>query len=1577
MEKEKTIEEKILEFAETVKKQKYDFEWTANNGLNFVSDESLEIAYEILNNSEIKLEVKDGKTFIYSRIAPICERMKKDLTSETLLKLLKKKDSSIILGKEKELLPFNTYGFTIDTVCYNCKCQRCPKLIAGYIYYLICNGTIKEILEKRKEYRDKNNPNRMYAFDWKFGDALKIISDEMFEFSKKIVDENRIFVSTDINKSGYVNIKTQYSCTDFKTTLGDKNKIIDNGKPYSKWASISRSVDNPVLICNTYSCNLKGCPILIAAVIMYLQKSGREDEIKSARNYYHSNKKELDKVLEDVISNKENAIEEKINKSVENFKKYQKTIDNLDELLAAITNVNQTNIRCIVEGDEKEERKQFIESVVDYIKTSRKVADDYVFNITLQNLTTGSTYGSSKGIYPGNITKDENGISYASDGLVRYTEIPKNSILVLNGVEEFIKDYRTFIDLRGVGYREEVRSKQFKHIIDLITNVSSCNYIIIHANSKEADTFVELEPRLQFVYKNARYKIPGVTLDETFDIFVKKLSSSTGKILISNKSEYKKEFIEYITINKSFIPFSNSEIAAYLATYCNTKGDIVFPANIYKKETVEEALKNIVGLDTVKEKVKEFEKYMMFKVQAEAQGIELASSNMHMIFTGNPGTGKTSIARIMAKMLYDMGIVKENKLVEVERKDLVAGYIGQTAIKTSEVIDKAMGGILFIDEAYSLASKGANDFGGEAIATLIKAMEDRKDDFVVIFAGYKTEMKRFLDINPGISSRIGYQFDFQDYNSDELVQIFYKKIEKIGLKCSKKCDAKLKKICKYFSQRKDFGNGRFIDKLIQETILKHAIGDGKDIKTIEDIDIPTIQELSNSNTTESTTEELLNDIIGLEELKDKIREFENYVNFIKQAEKEGISIPNGSLHMIFTGNPGTGKTTIARIMAQILFNAGIIYENKLIEVERKDLVGEYIGHTAPKTADVIERAMGGVLFIDEAYSLSPKSISNDFGEEAIATIIKAMEDHKGELVVIFAGYEKEMHNFINTNPGIASRVGYKFHFPDYSADELIKMFYRKIEKSGFECKNCDVNLKKVCTYFSQRKDFGNGRFVDKLIQETILKHAKSGSKNIREITGNDIPTIQELSNSNKTKATTEELLKDVVGLDDLKEKIKEFEAYARFVKEAERKGINIPNQNMHMIFTGNPGTGKTTIARIMASILFNTGVIYENKVIEVERKDLIGQYIGHTAPKTMEVIERAMGGVLFIDEAYSLSQKSAGYDFGGEAVATLIKAMEDHKGEFVVIFAGYKKEMNDFINMNSGIASRIGYVFDFKDYSREELIQILRMKVENSHFIIDEGADQKIFDLMNYFNRVENIGNGRFADKVFHEILMKHAKNADKEVAVIKEQDIPTINEMTACLFNGEKMINPDIIDDEALRRTAIHEIGHAFVRYKLYGNPAIIKITIKPEGTGTLGYVRNDISKFSYTSGKTQKHNWIKILLAGMGAEEVFLGEFDDGNGSDLEKATAIAKNMVMLHGMSDLGYGQIKDDTGAMGVKIQKEINHILGRCYKETIKIIKENKLEMNKLAKYLLKKQEITGEEFLKIAKKIEEKQGQSS
>ena len=1118
-------------------------------------------------------------------------------------------------------------------------------------------------------------------------------------------------------------------------------------------------------------------------------------------------------------------------------------------------------------------------------------------------------------------------------------------------------------------------NKMMSNAINVLTDMSSNSFVIIKANKDELEPFIELDTKMKFVYQNNIINIPTYSIENMYNDYKKLLNTDLLVMLGRDEESFRKMFNEYVSLNQKFMPFSKKEIVNYIATYANTRNELVLPPNIYKKESLDK----IIGLENVKEKMKEFEKYMLFQIQAKANEINIASSNMHMIFTGNPGTGKTTVARIMAKMLYDLGVVQENKLIEVERKDLVAEYIGQTAIKTAEVIDRAMGGVLFIDEAYTLANGSNKDYGHEAVATLIKAMEDHKDKLVVIFAGYKNEMKKFTDMNPGIASRIGYTFDFPDYSVEELMQIFYLKLNNCGLSYEEDINLPLRKLCEYYSKRKNFGNGRFIDKVIQETLMNHAIGETDDIKLVRANEIPTIEELNQNeytNQNSKTAEEMLENLIGMKDIKKQLRQFKEYAAFTKKAEKENLKIPNVNMHMIFTGNPGTGKTTVARIIAKMLFDMEIIHENKLIEVERKDLVGQHTGETAVKTTEIIEKAMGGVLFIDEAYSLASGS-ENDFGYEAVATLIKAMEDYKGYFVVIFAGYQKEMKKFLDMNSGIASRIGYTFNFDDYSVKELMEMFYSKMKKYGFILgREVEIPLKRVCDYFSKRKNFGNGRFVDKVIQGTLTKHAHAQSENIKLITEGDIPTIEELNQnlSKNGENTVEEMLSKIVGMEELKKEILSFGNYISFVRDAERHKIKIPDFNMHMIFTGNPGTGKTTVARIIAKMLFDLEVIHENKLVEVERKDLVAGYVGQTALKTTEVIERAMGGVLFIDEAYSLTQgKGSQYDFGAEALATLIKAMEDHKGELIVIFAGYKAEMRAFIETNPGIASRIGYTFNFEDYNDKELTEIFRRKILATGIEIDDKVLEEVKAIMKYFYKVQNIGNGRFVDKVISKTLLKHSENHVKKqddtqddensVIHIEVDDLPTIQELTKTLLDGNNMIDPSKINPEDLRKTAIHEIGHATVGFLLMNN-RIKKITCTAEGFGALGYVESESSTTSYTQSKKELLNRIQMLLAGIGAEEVFLGFYKNGGSSDLEKATNIARRIITQYGMSDLGLAHVSSNNTEVEKIIYEEENKILKKCFDDVKQVIRNNKEKMERAVEYLLEHGEITEEEFVK-------------
>lgn len=242
----------------------------------------------------------------------------------------------------------------------------------------------------------------------------------------------------------------------------------------------------------------------------------------------------------------------------------------------------------------------------------------------------------------------------------------------------------------------------------------------------------------------------------------------------------------------------------------------------------------------------------------------------------------------------------------------------------------------------------------------------------------------------------------------------------------------------------------------------------------------------------------MNELVGLSKVKNSLYDLVDLIT-LKNKTKDDLKIQNINLHMVFLGNPGTGKTTVARMIGDILYNLGYIKSNKLIEVSSKDLVAEYVGQTAVKTMNVINKAMGGILFIDEAYTLATTNNDNSFNGECIATLIKAMEDYRDNLVVIFAGYTKEMQAFLNSNSGIASRIGYTLEFDDYTNEELKEIFSNMVKKSGFKL-DSDA-LEKVDELINENRDmrnFGNARFIRNVYEKTIINHAKNTNKATRK-----------------------------------------------------------------------------------------------------------------------------------------------------------------------------------------------------------------------------------------------------------------------------------------------------------------------------------------------------------------------------------------------------------------------------------------------------------------------------------------------
>lgn len=528
-------------------------------------------------------------------------------------------------------------------------------------------------------------------------------------------------------------------------------------------------------------------------------------------------------------------------------------------------------------------------------------------------------------------------------------------------------------------------------------------------------------------------------------------------------------------------------------------------------------------------------------------------------------------------------------------------------------------------------------------------------------------------------------------------------------------------------------------------------------------------------------------LVGLESVKQQVRQMKNRMDFYDNGKNDRIS----GNHMVFLGPPGTGKTTIARIITKILYDFGYIKENKCVEIDGGYLKSPYQGQTTERANAIIQYAMGGVLFIDEAYLLYDEK--GGPGTEAAGVLLKAMEDHKTDFVVIMAGYEDNINRLLASNEGFASRIKYKVYFDNFSVQELVKIFELQLEEYSSDDYHIEVGAVDLLrSHFAKElrvPGFGNARVVRNTLDCIMDNHADHYMKHeIPEdkkyvITSKDVSayievrskqmqedgrnfiasrnldssviSLQELKG--KTKAGSEDPDKDLnalTGLDVVKKEITQMkQQFAFYDGKMETEGN-------HMVFVGPPGTGKTTVASIMTGYLYQLGLIDENSYLDVNGDFLRGMYLGHTGKRMEAIVQYAQGMVLFIDEAYLLCGTDGGTDqFGQEAVGVLLDAMEKYRKNFVVIFAGYEREMNAFLDLNSGLRSRINLEFHFESYSPYELAQMLKNVGNKNGFKFEKDVWKPVQLYFKGLVQDPKFGNGRFVRQFFESCKKQHISN--------------------------------------------------------------------------------------------------------------------------------------------------------------------------------------------------------------------------
>ena len=904
------------------------------------------------------------------------------------------------------------------------------------------------------------------------------------------------------------------------------------------------------------------------------------------------------------------------------------------------------------------------------------------------------------------------------------------------------------------------------------------NPIVIMAGlPKGLDDFLESNPAVKNRFKYM-FRLPTPNYQELCDITKLDLRMKYGITNFSPEADQQLQRLFKYRIKTKDDTFGNAHVAmktaediftAFISRGTNAEQveqeDIV--GYVPKERTLDEILgdmNSFIGMDEVKQAVREIAYAVQNSVQRAERGLgEQQKMAMHMILTGNPGTGKTTIARKLGEILAAIGYLDSGHVVEVDRAQMVSPYQGETPKVVDRLCDKALGGILFIDEAYTLApisQAGERDNqGAQALEKLMKRMEDDRGKFVVIAAGYRTEMDNLFRVNPGFKSRFNYFLNLDDYTPDQLydiMQVFAREkkyvfssgAEELARKCIKQM---------YESRDKDFANGRSMRSLFDQICKKQAQRlQNDDITSMSDEQLMTIEAADVPYEEPQTVDydECLKKLDGLVGLASVKKEISNLAAFLNLQIRRGESNTFVGKHYVFTGNPGTGKTTVARIMSDVFKTLGIISRGQLVEADRAKLVAGYSGQTAIKTNQLIDTALGGVLFIDEAYTLR----SNDgdvFGAEAIDTLLKRLEDDRGKFVCIVAGYTDQMHDFIDSNPGLKSRFTQTIHFDDYTPDELTKIFLNLASEKSFSIdKETEQAIHRQFEqlYLRRDKNFGNAREARRIFDEAVEKQSQRlvglmGQPGFQEqdmfrIIADDLPMAQ----SEKARPLDEVLneLDGFVGMRSVKNLIRRLAVQSMFMKQRAAMGAgNVQQLAMNFVLTGNPGTGKTSIARKMGEVLNAMDILPTSRVLEASRATLVGKYLGETPKIVNNMCDKAMGGILFIDEAYTLSDQSDQY--GKEAIDTLMKRMEDDRGKFVVIVAGYKDKMEDFLQMNPGLASRFTHKLHIDDYNEDELLAIFKKMAQEEQYTLSPTAEFKALDVIYkmVMTKDESFGNAR------------------------------------------------------------------------------------------------------------------------------------------------------------------------------------------------------------------------------------------
>jgi len=722
----------------------------------------------------------------------------------------------------------------------------------------------------------------------------------------------------------------------------------------------------------------------------------------------------------------------------------------------------------------------------------------------------------------------------------------------------------------------------------------------------------------------------------------------------------------------------------------------------------------IVGLEAVKDFLRGLQRDVIARTKFR-EDVKIPPIFLH----GMPGSGKRLAASLIHKELTTLQILKDqNELMELlycTQEELDDAY--------NDSKDGAVSNCIYISDIYK-------DIDVEDV---LKYLNTWLPKAVVIFGlNNKSKMQQISAFFTRVEA---VALILPTISIMELAEIMKLKLEQHGYRFSGGLDVQMivDVIKDQWSNAEIKERNVHLANIMVERVLhnKHqrkpvSFGFRTDASVLvpQDFGVTELSKAEQKKLLEEASQEL-EAMPGFQEPKRFIKDLQRRVEFVNAGGSPKLL--ETCMNVVLTGNPGTGKTTFARLMFRMLRALGILKKDSFVEQNALELKGEYLGSTAANVRDAVQKARGGCLFLDEAYALVPDDGSKDaFSSEAIRTLLTEIENHRMDMLVIVAGYKEKMHQLLVQDSGLSRRFPLRINLPDYTVSDLA-LIAKKVAIERYSCTLEEGLVEKLERHIAEQHRAEicthNASLAVGLVEQAVQRMtcrlmAESDRASIAELgqhknllVAADFEILEASEDNDVVECAKVKVeIEGLVGMTEQKAYLHRLQKRVQFVKNG--GSPKLLETCMNLVLTGNPGTGKTTFARLMFRTLRAHGVLTKDVFIERNALELKGQYCGQTAPKIKEMFQMAMGGCLFLDEAYALAN---GDQFSNEAIRMLLTEVENHRTEVLVVLAGYEDKMQELLQADPGLARRFPTTLNLPDYAPSELAE-MASKVASSRF---------------------------------------------------------------------------------------------------------------------------------------------------------------------------------------------------------------------------------------------------------------------